>query len=198
MNNQKGFANIFLILIIVIAVGAVGYFAFTKKSNLVTQQPIPNPTSSPETGTPNRTVTSPTTPPSTGKTGVESTKTSTVTSHKSTEGGLSTYPDKPLSSIPTTPISVKFLAEHRTALNGKTVTVQGFVVLAALGPNACAPEVCQPRIFIADSASEARDKNYDAMVLVNETDTSYTIGQSATVKGIVASSKVTVYLTKTY
>jgi len=42
--NQKGFANIILVVIIVILVGAVGYFAFVKKSEPVAQQPTPTPT----------------------------------------------------------------------------------------------------------------------------------------------------------
>jgi len=44
--NQKGFANIILILsIIVILVGAVGYFSFVKKSEPIAQQsPTPTPT----------------------------------------------------------------------------------------------------------------------------------------------------------
>ncbi len=37
MNNQKGFANIVLILVIVAIVGAVSYFAFVKKSSTPTQ-----------------------------------------------------------------------------------------------------------------------------------------------------------------
>ena len=49
--NQKGFANIILIIVIVILVGAVGYFAFVKKSEPVAQQPTPiqttNPTKTP-------------------------------------------------------------------------------------------------------------------------------------------------------
>ncbi|MBI2096278.1 MAG: hypothetical protein HYT43_01430 [Candidatus Taylorbacteria bacterium] len=36
--NQKGFANIILVIVIVILVGAVGYFALVKKSPEVTQQ----------------------------------------------------------------------------------------------------------------------------------------------------------------
>ncbi|MBI5732215.1 MAG: hypothetical protein HY982_02545 [Candidatus Magasanikbacteria bacterium] len=41
--NQKGFANIILVVVIVILVGAVGYFAFVKKSEPVAQQPTPTP-----------------------------------------------------------------------------------------------------------------------------------------------------------
>ena len=50
MNNQKGFANIVLIGVIVVLVGVVGYLAFVKKSEpIVQQQPTPTPT---QTGTP--------------------------------------------------------------------------------------------------------------------------------------------------
>ena len=54
MNNQKGFTNIVLVVVIVIFVGAVGYFAFVKKSEPVAQQPTPTQTSNPtKTPTPN-------------------------------------------------------------------------------------------------------------------------------------------------
>lgn len=42
--NQKGFANIILVVVIVVLIGAVGYFAFVKKSERVAQQPTPTPT----------------------------------------------------------------------------------------------------------------------------------------------------------
>ncbi|NTV81291.1 MAG: hypothetical protein HGA24_07710 [Candidatus Aminicenantes bacterium] len=42
--------------------------------------------------------------------------------------GLAPYPDEPLTAIPTEPISVKELVEHRSALNGQTVRVRGVVV----------------------------------------------------------------------
>ncbi|HBB56665.1 MAG: hypothetical protein UU18_C0009G0027 [Parcubacteria group bacterium GW2011_GWB2_40_8] len=42
--NQKGFANIILVVVIVILVGAVGYFVFIRKSVLVVQQLTPTPT----------------------------------------------------------------------------------------------------------------------------------------------------------
>lgn len=44
MNQQKGFANIILIVVIVALVGVVGYFAFVKKSEPIAQQPTPTPT----------------------------------------------------------------------------------------------------------------------------------------------------------
>ena len=54
--NQKGFVNIILVVVIVILVGAVGYFAFVKKSEPIAQQPTPtqtnNPTKTPVSPTP--------------------------------------------------------------------------------------------------------------------------------------------------
>ncbi|MDO8676185.1 MAG: hypothetical protein Q7K16_00800 [Candidatus Azambacteria bacterium] len=50
--NQKGFANIVLIAVIVILVGAVGYFAFVKKSEPIAQQPTPTPTPNTQIQTP--------------------------------------------------------------------------------------------------------------------------------------------------
>lgn len=44
--NQKGFANIILVVVIVILLGVVGYFAFVKKSEPIAQQPAPTPTQS--------------------------------------------------------------------------------------------------------------------------------------------------------
>ena len=56
MNQQKGFANIILVVIIIILVGAVGYFAFIKKSEQITQQPTPTPVTT-QTKTPDPTLT---------------------------------------------------------------------------------------------------------------------------------------------
>ena len=40
--NQKGFANIVLVIVIVLVIGAVGYFAFIKRSSPIAQQPTPS------------------------------------------------------------------------------------------------------------------------------------------------------------
>lgn len=50
--DQKGFANIILVAVIVVLLGAVGYFAFIKKSEPITQQPTPTPTQAIDTPTP--------------------------------------------------------------------------------------------------------------------------------------------------
>ncbi|MDO8569407.1 MAG: hypothetical protein Q7R89_01320 [bacterium] len=47
LNYQKGFANIILVVVIVVLVGAVGYFTFVKKSEPVAEQPTPTPTPTP-------------------------------------------------------------------------------------------------------------------------------------------------------
>lgn len=53
MNNQKGFANIILIAVIVVLVGAVGYFAFVKKSEPVAERSMPTSITTPiQTTTP--------------------------------------------------------------------------------------------------------------------------------------------------
>jgi flagellar basal body-associated protein FliL len=55
--NQKGFANIILVIVIVVLVGTIGYFAFVKKSEPVAQQPTPTPATT-QTKTPAPTPTS--------------------------------------------------------------------------------------------------------------------------------------------
>ncbi len=47
--NQKGFANILLIVLVVILAGTVGYLAFNQKSSTSTSIPSPTPSPSPTT-----------------------------------------------------------------------------------------------------------------------------------------------------
>jgi len=121
----------------------------------------------------------------------------------SDQSGLSKYPDGPLASIPITPISVKFLVEHRSALNDKIVTARGVVVSASLG--ACGgmsgPGImgcAKPLIILADTIQESRNKDYDTDVLVSDYEKGYAVGQTVEVKGTVSSSKVAVVLMKSY
>lgn len=67
MNNQKGFANIILVVVVVL-LGIVGYFAFVKKSEPIAQEPAPTPVVSQiktpiKTSTPIRTPTTNNCPP---------------------------------------------------------------------------------------------------------------------------------------
>ena len=49
--NQKGFVNIILIIAVIVLVGIGGYFAFTKKSEPISQQPSPTPAQTNTTAT---------------------------------------------------------------------------------------------------------------------------------------------------
>jgi len=113
--------------------------------------------------------------------------------------GLATYPDLALTSVPTEPVTAKFVVEHRSALSGKPITVKGMVTEAILGEKACPPDLgacAAPRIFIADSLDVSRDKNYDLMILVDESasEKDYPIGKAIEISGTVEASKVAVNL----
>ena len=109
--------------------------------------------------------------------------------------GLSSYPDLPLDLVPSTPIAVRYLIEHRSALNEKVVTVNGIIVASWLDESKCPQNVgllCpQPRIFLADTNNEDRNPYYDLDVKVGEEDKiselkkDYPIGNRITIKVLV-------------
>ncbi len=120
----------------------------------------------------------------------------------SNQSGLKKYPDRPLAAIPRQAVSLRYIVEHRSALNGKTITVRGFVA-RALWPateNVSSGEQSmanpQPRIFLADSLRKGRDKNYEVMVLVREDDNRYLVGQKVKLKVRVDSGQAAVVLRK--
>ena len=110
------------------------------------------------------------------------------------QSGLSDYPDRPLDETPRTPVTPRFIVEHRTVLKGKEVTVCGLIVFVASVPSGSA----RPRFFMAETSEPGRDKNYDLMVMLAEEDDGYAVGDEVEVKGTVESSKVAVYLRKSY
>lgn len=116
--------------------------------------------------------------------------------------GLTSYPDLPLTSVPDEAVTVKFLIEHRSALDGKTVKVRGVVVGTLLGEAACPSRgMCaNPRIYLSDMSAENRDKAYDLTVLVNEGEQkgAYPVGIFREIQGIVAGSKSGVVIRKVY
>lgn len=120
------------------------------------------------------------------------------------KSGLSAYPDLPLKKMPRNPVTPGFVVEHRTALKGKEINVSGRVVAAPRTPTqgTGTPSPlgdARPRIFLADTSEESRDRNYDLMILLGEDDGgSYAVGDKVEVKGTVESSKVAVYLRKIY
>lgn len=118
--------------------------------------------------------------------------------------------DLPLEKI-VTPLSIKDAIEHRSALNGKIITVKGYVVFTLLGEEACptnkengmtpSPQGCaEPRIMLADTQDEDRDTSYDLLVLVAEAenDLDYKIGQSVEITGQVDASPSAIVLRKVY
>lgn len=85
--------------------------------------------------------------------------------------GLAPYPDEPLDVLPTRPLSVKELVEHRSALNGQTVWLRGVVVETLLGEKACPPDrgMCAPpSIFLAETTDANRNPHYDLHIVVSE------------------------------
>lgn len=110
-----------------------------------------------------------------------------------------TLPDEPLEA-PQGPQSVKFVVEHRTALNDQHVTVHGIVISAQSRDKACERSrvMCsQPRITIADSADAARNKAYDVEVILPDSDkTPYAQGQIVDVRVSVSGSEGGVVLEK--
>lgn len=115
--------------------------------------------------------------------------------------GFAPYPDYPLTSIPSAPITVKYLVEHRSALDGKTITVRGVVVGILSQEAACPPGrgACgAPMIFLADSTKTDRDKYLDLGVVVSEEERGYTVGKNAEVMVVVSGSKTALNLAKVY
>lgn len=118
--------------------------------------------------------------------------------------GLAPYPDLPLGPLlPTGSVSIKFVVEHRTALNNRSVTVVGKVVNTLLGEKACPPDrgMCaQPSVFLADSTDSNRNPHYDLKIIVNESEQekNYPIGKSIEIPITVEGSKVAIIGRKVY
>jgi hypothetical protein len=141
--------------------------------------------------------------PCPGKDGSAESSTGTVSPQQIVypdQPGSAYGPDYPLETPPATPVTVKFLVEHRTALNEKRVTVHGVIVATLLGDKACPPDrgMCaQPRITIADIANSSRDTSYDLEILLpEEGNDSYNIDQIVDISGTVSASPSAVILSK--
>lgn len=122
--------------------------------------------------------------------------------NSSSSGDLAKYKDKKIETLPTKPVSLNYIIQHRTALNDKIVTVSGVIVSvppmpdnnSVTGVRSMANP--QPRIFIADDAKKSRDTNRDVLVIVDETDKNYAVNEKVTLKVRVSGSKAAVVLRK--
>lgn len=110
--------------------------------------------------------------------------------------GLSKYIDEPLNVVPVGAQTVKFIVEHRSALNDKSVLVRGIIVSALKG--GCPPNTnprmgmpcMQPRITLADSDAASRDTNYDLQIFLSmDSPFPYKQGQSVDIEGTVSGEK---------
>lgn len=104
--------------------------------------------------------------------------------------GLSAYPDMSLTVPPSGPVDVKFLLEHRSAFNGKVVSVRGTVVGVMLGESACPPDrgaCAMPSVFLAESSDPNRDPLYDLRVLMpgETSEGDYVVGKTVVLRVIV-------------
>lgn len=113
---------------------------------------------------------------------------------------LAQIPDLTVSGKLISPMTVKYVVEHRSALNGKTITVTGYVVTNYLKQPTCdqgqpCPAMFMlPQIVLADSPGDTRNKDYDlSYAFLNDQgkveDSYYPVGQITTVIGIVEGSR---------
>jgi hypothetical protein len=122
----------------------------------------------------------------------------------SAQADLSRLGDHPLDTVPSTPVTPRFVLEHRSALDGKRVTVKG-TVIRVVGPPNPAPGGTtplpganpQPRVFLVDSPVR-NDDPYELMVLLREGDESFAVGQAVELEGVVETGPGAVVLHRQY
>jgi hypothetical protein len=212
MQKNKGFVGVPVVAGLVLLVAVVGYLGLSRwnSSPMVISRVDPETPSvvagltgkTPNTVTPSNPVRKPTYPPETNPTSIPSgVVTEPVASPINKNTGLSAYPDLELSTGFIEPVSVKFLVDHRSALNGKTITVRGVVVSTLLGEKACPPDrgMCaQSSVFLADTMSSSRDKAYDLKILVKEgeMESNYPIGTTVNIRISVVGDTLSVIASK--
>jgi len=136
-------------------------------------------------------------------TGVLSVETSTIKPEDPAKIGLSPYPDRPIDEPLVEPLSVTYLIEHRSALNGQTVRVKGLLAGMLLGEKACPPDrgMCaQPSLFLTDTLEPTRNPHYDLRVLVGEAEheEDHRLGDMLEVRGTVYGDHASIVFTKLY
>ena len=99
---------------------------------------------------------------------------------------------------PKEPQSVKFVVEHRTALNGQQLTVHGIVVEIIYAAACVNKAACmQSGVKIADTPDATRDKAYDTLVnLAPGEKTIYAPGQLVDIPAVAMGDHGNVFLQK--
>jgi hypothetical protein len=118
------------------------------------------------------------------------------------QGSLEGIGDQPLGSMPSVTVSPRFVIEHRSALNGHSVQVRGIVVTtpgqartpAGSGVTPMPGFNPQPRVVVAESDAEDRDRRYDLTVLLPGDHGGYPVGARVDVKGLVDGNRHAVVL----
>jgi hypothetical protein len=110
-------------------------------------------------------------------------------------------PDLPLSAAPTKAVDVRFVVEHRSALNGRTLRVHGIVAAALLGDAACPPDrgMCmQPSIILSESGPGKNRPACSVRILVprDAKTQDYPVGKALEVRATVDGHAKGVALTK--
>jgi hypothetical protein len=110
-------------------------------------------------------------------------------------------PDLPLSSVPTKVVSVRFVADHRSALNQHTVRVRGIIAAVLLGDAACPPDrgMCMaPSIVLAESEPGKNRPACSVRILMPKESKAqdYPIGKAVVLRATVDAQGTGVVLTK--
>jgi len=95
-------------------------------------------------------------------------------------------PDLRLSSVPGKSLSVKFLVLHRSALNGRTVSIRGVIVAASFGDNGCSPRrgICmQPSLFLSDHKVPTKAMVIRVLLPVHAQEKDYPLNSTVTMEG---------------
>lgn len=106
--------------------------------------------------------------------------------------------DLPRDSIPRQALSVRFVVEHRSRLNGHTIRVRGIITAALVGEAACPPArgMCAPNsIFLADSDASQRDSLIRVLLPQDARPEDFAVGKQLLMKVVVHGNKVGVALT---
>lgn len=108
--------------------------------------------------------------------------------------------DLPLDSIPSHAVSVRFVVEHRSRLNGHTIRVQGIITSALVGEAACPPDrgMCAPNSILlvdSDASKHRRDCLIRVLLPQDARPEDFTVGKHLEMRVAVHGSNAGVALT---